>query len=124
MQLIVAPFPSDNFFYQIAEQLIDENLSHYASEASAEMKFESEEELLNAVHRSIELCYSAGLPVNQNFKRIYKSCPDGIHVDWKISILAYQLIKLNGDATNPHVAEMQIHLLKQMHFDGFVQSLE
>lgn len=123
MQLIVLPFPSDNFLHKIAEQLIDHNLLYYATEASCEMEFETEEELLNAVHRAMELCISVGLPVNEHFKPIYKSCPDGIHFDWKLSVLAYQLVKLNGEPSNHHVAELQIQLLKQRHLDSFVMPL-
>ncbi|HET6992438.1 MAG TPA: hypothetical protein VFJ43_13980, partial [Bacteroidia bacterium] len=79
----------------------------------------TEDELLSAVKRSMELCMTAGLPVKANFKRIYKSCPDGIHFDWKLSVLAYYLVKLNGDTCNHHVAELQIHLLKDHGMRSF-----
>jgi hypothetical protein len=124
MKLAVITFPENNYFHEIAEQLIEENLVRYASEAADEMEFEKEEELLDAVKRSMELCVSAGLPVNANFKRIYKSWPDGIHFDWKLSVLAFYLVKLNGDPANHHVAELQIHLLKEQQMRSFPQYVE
>ncbi len=119
MKLTVLPFPADNYFQKIVDQLNEMNLVHYASVASQEMEFKNEDELLGAVKRSMELCSSAGLPVDANFKRVYKSFPDGIHLDWKLSDLAFYLIKLNGDPANHHVAELQIHLLKYPAMKSF-----
>jgi hypothetical protein len=64
----------------------------------------------NAVHRSMELCSANGLNLKHNFKRIFKGSPLGIVPDWKLSLLAYNLVRLNGNSSNPNVAKLQISL--------------
>lgn len=95
------------------EQLKDLNLVKYASEAAAEMEFDGIAELNETVKRAMELCIHAGIPVDGNFRRIYMCSPDGIVYDWKLSMLAYRLVCINGWSSNQNVAKMQIDLLKQ-----------
>lgn len=95
------------------EQMKDINLIYYASEAADEMEFENAEEMHDAVKRSIELCLQANIPVDFNFKRIYTSSNEGIRYDWKLSVLAYRMVCLNGGSFNPNVARMQIKLIKE-----------
>jgi hypothetical protein len=94
------------------EQLRELNLVRYASDAADDMEFEGIEEFNEAVKRAIELCIHAGIPVNQHFKRVYKTSVNSIVYDWRISELGYRLICLNGSTSNPKVARMQMEVLK------------
>lgn len=95
------------------EQLKDLNLVKYASEAAAEMEFDDAEELSETVKRAMELCIHAGIPVEGNFRLTYMCSHKGIVYDWKLSLLAYGLVCMNGPSSNSNVAGMQIDLLKR-----------
>lgn len=95
------------------EQLKELNLVKYASDAAAEMEFDSAGELNETVKRAMELCILAGIPVEGNFRRIYMCSQEGIVYDWKLSLLAYRMVCINGWSSNSHVAKMQIDLLKR-----------
>ncbi len=115
MELTVIAFPEHNYYHEAAELRAEQNLVYYASEAAENMGFETLEELQDAVKRAIELCLSTGLPINCNFKRVFTSTSLGIVFDWKLSALAYHLVQLNGSASNPQVAKMQLELLKMFY---------
>lgn len=100
------------------EQMKELNLVSYASEAASEMGFEDIAELHEAVKRAMELCLHAGIPIEGNFKRIYKSSYNGIVYDWKLSVLGYRLTCLNGGSSNPNVARMQIELLRKQSLNN------
>jgi len=112
MNIAVVTFPENNYFHQVAEVAAEKNLVYYASEAAGEMRFESVDELQEAVKRAMELCRASGLPLSMNFRRIFKSSPLGIVFDWRLSALAYRLVQLNGNPSNPFIARLQIDLLK------------
>lgn len=99
---------------EFLDKLKELNLVRYASEAAAEMGFTSDEELNDSIKRTIELCINAGIPVDGNFQRIYMCSDQGIAYDWKLSLLAYGLVCINGWPSNPRVAQMQIGLLKNI----------
>jgi hypothetical protein len=81
------------------------------------MGFNSVEELDDSVKRGMELCLSAGIPIKGNFHRVYKCFDDGLTRDWKLSVLAYQLVCLNGKSFNPNVARLTIQLIKDQHLN-------
>lgn len=95
------------------EQLKEINLMYYASSAAEEMQFEDIAELHEAVKRAMELCLHSRIPIDGNFKRVYKSSYNGIVYDWKLSLLAYKLICINGGSANPNVARMQVDMIKK-----------
>ena len=112
MNLTVIAFPTYNYFHKVAELEAEQNLVYYASEAAYEMGFESYDELQEAIKRSMKLCETTGLPLRNNFRRIFKSSSMGVVFDWKISVLAYRLVQLNGNTANNQVAKLQIDLVK------------
>ena len=119
MQLTIIP----TNIYPVVEEFGDKmamlSLTSYASEAGVAMDFDSAEELHESVKRAMELCISAGIPTKGNFQRVYKSSPDGIVNDWKLSLLAYRLVCLSGRSSNPSVAHFTVDLIKNEHINHF-----
>lgn len=110
MELIVKNYQSP-VITEFLEQLKELNLTYYASSAAIEMEFNNVEELYEAITRSMEVCYQAGLSIETNFKGFYQSSYNGIVRDWKLSRLAYELVCLNG-RPNQKVAQKQIGIIK------------
>jgi hypothetical protein len=75
--------------------------------------------LHNSVKYAMEICLSAGIPIKGNFQRVYKSFDDGLTYDWKLSLLAYKLVCLNGKSSNSNVARLTIKLIKDQHLNHF-----
>ena len=111
MELVTASPQSIPIFELLLELERQQKLIYYASDAAIQMEFETEEEFLTSVNRSLEICIHAGFDPDDNFKKFYKCSADGISFDWKLSSLAYQLICLNGSCSNLMVAKMQIDLI-------------
>ncbi len=113
---------SVQIYQEQSEDLLSEmtrelNLVYYASDAANKMQFENAEELHEAVKRAMEICLHAGLSVRKNFKQIYKCSYEGVTYDWKLSVLGFYLVCLNGSTANPNTAHMQIDLLKNAALD-------
>lgn len=111
----VITFLEDNYYHKASDLEIERNLVYYASEAGDQMGFESYDELLEAVRRSMELCQATGFPITTNFRRIFICSQNGLIFDWKVSVLAYHLVKLNGGPCNNRVAKLQIDILKNYY---------
>lgn len=112
MELVTTKTYVTSIVEEFSKRLKELNLICYASEAAREMGFEDVAEFHEAVKRAMELCLHAGIPLEGNFRRVYKCSYDGIEYDWKLSVLAYRLVCLNGGSSNPNVARMQIELIK------------
>lgn len=87
-------------------------LKHYASEAAKEMHFEDTIEFQEAINKAMTIFKSAGLSIEDNFKQVFTFTNHGIQYDCMLSTLAYRIVCLNGSASNPNVACMQLELLK------------
>ena len=116
MEFAIVRTPAINYYSEFLDRISEQNLTYSASEAAHKMQFDSSEEMLTAVGRAMELCLSHGLSVSHNFMRVFKIYPHGIICDWKLSELAYNLVQLNGNSSNPKVAELQIRVLKNNNF--------
>ena len=114
MQIITRSVNSNPIFADIHEQLRELNYVRFASEAAYSMEFSDRQELDQAIRRAIEICMTAGLHLEDHFKRIYICTESGIVTDWKLSIYGYQLVCLNGSPSNENVARMQTSLVKSM----------
>lgn len=114
MQIITRSAIIDPIFSDLQEQLRELNYVRFASEAACDMEFGNRQELDQAIRRAIEICMTAGLKLEDHFKRIYICTDSGIVTDWKLSIYGYQLVCLNGSPSNENVARMQTSLVKSM----------
>ena len=119
MQLTIIHSQTSPVVDEFEEKLAMLNLVHYASEAINEMEFESLEELHESVKRAMEICISAEISMKGNFLRVYKSYVEGITYDWKLSELAYKLVCISGNPSNPNVAHAIIQLIKNEHLNHF-----
>lgn len=117
MELAINKIQIEPVIETFKKQVQELNLTYYASEAAEKMEFEGTIEFHEAVERSMKLCLQAGITLEGNFKRIYKCSGDGIMYDFKLSVLAYRMVCLNGGSSNSKVARMQIDLLKNQHLN-------
>lgn len=99
---------------EFIESVLEQCLVYYASDAATRMEFQ-DGEFQEAMKRAMELCSNAGIPIEENFKKVYKCSYDGISYDWKLSVLGYKLVCVNGGSSNPNVAMMQLQLLQNCH---------
>lgn len=83
-------------------------LTYYASDIMEQLGCEDEEDMKDAMDRVFQVCQSVNLPLQSNFKKIYRSDGNKLIVDWKISPLACYLLMINGNPCNPNVAKAQV----------------
>jgi DNA-damage-inducible protein D len=83
-------------------------LRHYASELAQLLHLETLERMQAALDRAMHICENAGLPVQSNFRPVYRSQGDSIQTDYHLSDLASYLVIINADADNEQVAYAQV----------------
>jgi hypothetical protein len=72
------------------------------------------EELASAIRRATEVCSSMHMPLQENFKVVFRSSNGEVLQDWRLSPLAYMLMILNADSHNDLVARTQVEVAKRM----------
>jgi hypothetical protein len=102
--------PIENF----VDSLADSNLTCYASDLIEQQGCHSLEELSQAVKRATAVCNSMNLPLQENFKVVYRSRRGEMIQDWRLSSMAYLLTALNADSRNSFVAQLQVEMVKRM----------
>ena len=90
------------------------NLRYYASDLMQHLGESDLDFRAKAVRHAMQVCHSAGLPLDKNFKRIYVYSGEGMASDWLMSPLASYLFLINGDPENPMVARAQMVLLMKL----------
>lgn len=69
----------------------------------------------DSVQRTIQVFNTLELPSDQHFYIVYRSGPDFIYKDWKLSELACVYMMVNGDPTDLRsLAHQQTELIDQM----------
>ena len=81
---------------------------HSASELMDLLDLESFEEIDQAVQRAIKGCQAMGIPVNRNFKQVFRYNGDCLEKDYKLTSLASYLVIINADPGNTKVAQTQL----------------
>ncbi|HYG38105.1 MAG TPA: hypothetical protein VD908_05775 [Cytophagales bacterium] len=89
-------------------QFNDLRLTYYASEIMEKLGCEEEEEMTHSMDRVFQVCQSINLPVQSNFRRIYRYDGNKLSIDWKVSPLGCYLLMINGNPCNPNVARAQV----------------
>ena len=96
------------------DSLAESHLTCYASDLIICEGCRNFEELSQAVKRATEVCNCMHLPLQENFKVVYRSQHGEVVQDWKLSPMAYLLTMLNADARSNVVARMQVELVTRM----------
>ncbi|WP_461489656.1 hypothetical protein [Pontibacter sp. HJ8] len=96
------------------DSLADRNLTCYASELLEQHGCNNLQELSLAVKRATEVCNCLHMPLQENFKVVYRSRNGEVVQDWRLSPVAYLLTALNSDSRNALVANLQVEMVKRM----------
>lgn len=83
-------------------------LEYYASEITELIGLLKNEELKDAVDKAIKICAALHIPVDENFRTIFRFTGNALITDWKLSALACYLVTINANPSNPIVAKAQI----------------
>lgn len=102
--------PIDSF----VDSLADSNLTCYASDLLEQQGSQNLQELSEAVKRATEVCNCMHVPLQENFKVVYRSINGEVVQDWRLSRMAYLLTALNADSRNAFVAQLQLEMVSQM----------
>ncbi len=94
-----------------ASSLADSKLTLYASDLLSQNGCQSMEELRQAIKRATQVCTIMHLPLNENFKTVFRACKGEVIQDWRLSPLAYMLMVINADATNDIIAQTQLEVV-------------
>lgn len=91
-------------------------LNFFASEIMETLDIEDANEMATALGRALQVCGSLHIPVNNNFKKVFRFNGRHLLTDWKISSLACYLIIINCDPANEQVAKAQLFFaMNQAH---------
>ncbi|MDX5481990.1 MAG: hypothetical protein LPK07_09930 [Hymenobacteraceae bacterium] len=96
------------------DSLADQNLTCYATDLLQQRGCANMEELGLAIRRATEVCNSLHLPLQENFKVVFRSQNGEVVQDWRLSPMAYLLMVINSDANNELVAKMQVAMVKRV----------
>lgn len=96
------------------DSLADRQLTCYASDLLQQRGCQSLSELGEAVKRATEVCNSMHLPLQENFKVVFRSQNGKVVQDWRLSPMAYLLMVLNADPHNDVVARTQVEMVRRV----------
>lgn len=85
-----------------------QKLAYYASEIAERMGEASTNDFSDTLFRTFKICSALDIPIDENFKKIYRYDGQQMVMDWQLSSLACYLLMLNGNPTNPSVAKVQL----------------
>ena len=100
----------DDFMNSLSER----NLSIYATDLLECRGCSSMAELSEAVRKATEVCTCMHLPLQENFKVVFRSRNGEVMQDWRLSPMAYMLLAINSDTSNQVVAKLQVELIKRV----------
>lgn len=102
-----------NPFESFVDSLADRNLTCYASDLLEQQGCSNLQELGEAVKRATEVCNCMHVPLQENFKVVFRSRNGEVVQDWRLSRMAYLLTALNADSRNAFVAQLQLEMVKR-----------
>lgn len=92
----------------------DAQLKHYASDLLPELELNDEESFNHSLARAQQVCTTLNLPINEHFKRVYRTFEGRVYCDYKLSHTAYILVSINGDVNSKKVAKIQMELVSTL----------
>ena len=95
---------------QIRQTHHRQKLIYYASDIMERMGADiSASDFADTLFRTFKVCSALDIPINDNFKKIYRYDGEKMITDWQLSPLACYLLMLNGNPMNPSVAKVQLY---------------
>jgi len=94
--------------------VVDAQLIHYASDLYPELESVDEIAFNNSLTRAQKVCTTLNLPVNEHFKKIFRTSGSHIYCDYRLSHTAYILVSINGDVESKKVAQIQMELVERL----------
>ena len=94
---------------QIRQVRHHQRLLYYASEVMERLGDISANDFAETLLRTMKICSALDIPINDNFKKIYRYDGEKMITDWQLSPLACYLLLLNGNPMNPAVAKIQLY---------------
>jgi hypothetical protein len=102
---------SSPFIEAFVDNYLHRKLRYYARDIMSELGYENIEQLQNTVKRVSCILKTLEIPIDQNIRAIYRSDENlQMYQDWILSPLAYFLLTINGQSTNPSVGRAQLNL--------------
>lgn len=94
--------------------LADAQLTHYASDLLPELELVDEIEFMRSIKKAQQVLTTLSLPLDQHFRKIYRTREGHVFCDYKLSPMAYMLVGINGNVANRKVASIQHELIKKL----------
>lgn len=94
--------------------LSDARLIHYASDLLPELELIDEVDFMSSIQKAKQVMATLHMPVEEHFRRIYRTREGLVYCDYKLSHVAYLLVGINGDVSNKKVASIQYELIKRL----------
>lgn len=94
--------------------VVSSRLVHYASDLFPELEMMDKEMFNRGLIRAQKVCTSLNLPLNEHFKKVYRTHENNIYCDYRLSHTAYLLVGMNGDVESKKVAQIQIELINKL----------
>lgn len=105
---------NNSFIDDFLSNLQERNLTFYATDLLECEGCRNMDELGDAVRRATEVCTCMHLPLQENFKVVFRSNNGEVIQDWRLSPMAYMLLAINSDSSNQVVAKLQVELIKKV----------
>lgn len=94
--------------------LRDARLIHYASDLLPELELANEVDFMISIRKAKRVMATLNLPVEEHFRKIYRTRGEYVFCDYKLSHIAYLLVSINGDVENQQVARIQLELVNRL----------
>ena len=85
----------------------------YASDLRSQLGIEEEAGFEDAMRRALKVCRQLSIPIDDNFRSVYRFGSEALIRDWRLSDLACYLIIVNADPDNARVAEAQVYFARR-----------
>jgi hypothetical protein len=93
--------------------LVERNLTLYATDLLELRGCNNLVELGEAIRRATKVCTCMHLPLQENFKVVYRARNGEVVQDWRLSPMAYMLLAINADSSNELIAKLQVELIRK-----------
>lgn len=113
MNITLYDHTTPKFVEDFMEVFHKRNCKVYASELFKDTGFSNEIPINYAVKRAKCACVALKMPIEEHFVSIYRAIEDEVYVDWKLSSFAAYLTLINGNPSDPLVADFQRSLFNE-----------